>query len=43
MLVWLFAHASKIDTHSTGRGKSAVDIEQTDGVLDRTLVERRDD
>ena len=32
-----------MDTHSAGRSKGAVDIEQADGVLDRTLVKRRDD
>ena len=43
MLASLSAHASSTNTHSTGRGKGAIDVEQADGVLDRTLVERRDD
>jgi hypothetical protein len=43
MSISLFVCCSKIDTHSTGRGKGAIDVEQADGVLDRTLVERRDD
>jgi hypothetical protein len=43
MLVSQFACCFKMDTHSTGRGEGAIDVEQADGVLDRTLVERRDD
>jgi hypothetical protein len=31
------------ETYSAGRGQSAIDVEQADGVFDRTLVERRDD
>jgi hypothetical protein len=36
----IWSLGSEEDSYETGRGESAIDIEEADGVLDRPLVER---